>query len=517
MAPTVAEFYEGKHVFITGATGFVGKALVEKLLRSCPGIQTIYLLMRPKKGMSGEDRLKELCNNLIFDYLRDKQPECFMKVKLIAGDVLEEELGISNDDRQELQKNCNIVIHSAACVRFDKNLKDAVHMNTRGTLRVLKLAETMEKIEAFVHLSTAYCRCQLDELEEKLYPAAHDPEKLMDLLEWLDDDTLAYLEPKLISSEPNTYSYTKAITEDLVAKYNAKFPIAIGRPSIVTAAWKEPMPGWVDNLNGPTGLIIGSGKGVIRTMHCEPSYMADAIPVDMVVNGCILIAYVTALDKPKDMRIFNITLSGVQKIKWKEVIELGEKWVNIYPYTVALWYPGGTIKSYWFTHQLMVILTHIIPAYFVDLLLFLLGKKTFMVKVQKRISHGLSILQYYTTKEWHFRNTNFLSLQKRISEKENEIFFTDVSKIDRDTYLRDYVIGTRTYVLKEDASSLPRARKLHRIRYIVDIITKIILYSLFAWFLYSKCGIFEIISSVDDSIRSWMNIENVDTKVTEVV
>ncbi|CAH2216672.1 jg6855 [Pararge aegeria aegeria] len=65
MAPTVEEFYEGKNIFITGATGFVGKALVEKFLKSCPGIQTIYLLMRQKKGVSGEERLKELCNNRV--------------------------------------------------------------------------------------------------------------------------------------------------------------------------------------------------------------------------------------------------------------------------------------------------------------------------------------------------------------------------------------------------------------------------------------------------------------------
>lgn len=496
MVPTVKEFYEGKRVLITGATGFLGKALVEKLLRACPGIHTIYLLMREKKCVSGEERLKSLCNNRIFEHLREKDPDVFNKLKLVSGDILEDELGISNDDRQELQQHCNIVFHSAACVRFDQKLKDAVDMNTKGTLRVLKLAETMKSLEAFVHLSTAYCRCELDVLEEKLYPAVHNPDKIIDLVEWLDDKTLEYLEPKLISSEPNTYSYTKAITEDLVAEYSSKFPIAIGRPSIVTAAWKEPMPGWVDNKNGPTGLIIASGKGVIRTMHCEPSYQADAIPVDVVVNGCILIAYVTALDKPKDMRIFNITLSGVQKVTWREIIELGEKWVNTYPYTVALWYPGGTIKSYWFTHQLTVLFVHLLPAYFVDLLLFLLGRKTFMINLHKRISHGLNILQYYTTKEWHFKNNNFLSLQNRITEAENEVFFTDVSKLNRDEYLRDYVIGTRHYVCNEDPESLPRARKLHRIRYWVDIVTKILFCSLLLWILYSKCGVVDILDNV---------------------
>ncbi|CAG9794395.1 unnamed protein product [Diatraea saccharalis] len=295
MAPSVTEFYEGKCILITGATGFLGKALLEKLLRSCHNVDTIYLLMRNKKGLTSEERLNDLCNNKLFDLVRSQNPDAFKKVKLIPGNILSDGLDLSNDDRTELQKKCNIIFHSAACVRFDQKLKDAVNLNTNGTLRVLQLAESIENLEVLVHLSTAYCRCELDVLEERIYPAVHNPRKVMDICEWMDDALLAYLEPKLIESEPNTYSYTKAITETLVAEYESKFPIAIARPSIVIAAWKDPYPGWIDNLNGPTGLLIGSGKGVIRTMHCEPSYIADAIPIDAVVNGCILIAYATAL------------------------------------------------------------------------------------------------------------------------------------------------------------------------------------------------------------------------------
>ncbi|XP_045508826.1 putative fatty acyl-CoA reductase CG5065 [Colias croceus] len=509
MAPSVREFYTGKSILITGATGFVGKVLVEKLLRDCPGIKTIYLLLRQKKGIPGEERLKELCNNRVFELIHKKDPSAFNKLKFISGDILEEDLGLSNDDKQELQRNCQIIIHSAACVRFDQKLKDAVHMNTTGTHRLLKLAETMENLEAFVHLSTAYCRCDLPELDEALYPAVHSPRNIMDIVDWMDDSTLQYIEPKIIESEPNTYSYTKAITEDLVAEYSTKFPIAIGRPSIVTSAWKEPMPGWVDNLNGPTGLLIGSGKGVIRTMHCEPSYTADAIPVDVVANGCILIAYATALDKSKETQIFNITLSGVQKITWKEVIDTGEKWVNTYPFLVALWYPGGNIKSHWLTHQLAVLLFHVLPAYLCDALLFLLAKKTFMVNVQKRISHGLDVLQYYTTKEWHFKNNRFLSLMQRVSEEEREIFYIDVSKLDRDEYLRDYVLGARHFVCKEDPASLPRARKLHKIRYVVDVVFKMLITGLFIWILYCYKDTFgSLVTMADSTLRSILNINS---------
>lgn len=59
----IVEFFEDRSIFITGATGFMGKVLVEKLLRSCPGINRLYLLMRPSKGKEITTRLQELISN----------------------------------------------------------------------------------------------------------------------------------------------------------------------------------------------------------------------------------------------------------------------------------------------------------------------------------------------------------------------------------------------------------------------------------------------------------------------
>ncbi|KAL4711226.1 hypothetical protein ACJJTC_019067 [Scirpophaga incertulas] len=484
MAPSVSEYYAGKTIFLTGATGFMGKVLVEKILRSCPDVKRLYMLMRSKKGQSSKERLNTFTNCPVFDALKKNSPDQIKKLHVIPGDILVHELGITIEDKETLQREVQVVFHCAACVRFDMFIRDAVHLNTVGTKRVLELTMGMKQLEVFLHVSTAYCRCEVEILEEKLYPAKHKPRHVMDCIEWMDDELLEYLQPKLIQPQPNTYAYTKSLTEDLVSQHVGKFPIVIARPSIVTAAYKEPIPGWVDNMNGPTGLMIGAGKGVIRTMHCNDSYQADVVPVDMVVNACILLAYNAALEKPKDLQICNICLSGANPITWGEALDIGRYHVTEFPFSVCLWYPGGSPKTSLLQHQIALFLTHILPAYLVDLLLYLVGKKPFMIKLQKRINYGLDVLQYYTTKEWHFKNENYLELRKKILNKDNETFYTDLSSINWNEYIRDYIKGAREYCVKEDPSTLPQARRLNRQLYYVDKFAQGILYSLLAYFVY---------------------------------
>lgn len=59
---SIPEYYEGKNILITGATGFVGKVLLEKLLRSCPKVRSVYVLVRRKARQTAEARIEELTN-----------------------------------------------------------------------------------------------------------------------------------------------------------------------------------------------------------------------------------------------------------------------------------------------------------------------------------------------------------------------------------------------------------------------------------------------------------------------
>ncbi|RZC41503.1 fatty acyl-CoA reductase 1 [Asbolus verrucosus] len=482
---TISEFYSSRHILVTGATGFMGKVLIEKLLRSCPKLSTIYLLVRPKKGKQPNERLEDIINCPVFDKLHD-QPhgeKLLNKLYCIAGDITQHNLNLSNDDEKTLQDNVDVVFHMAANVRFDQPLKSAVLLNTGGTKNLLDLACSFKKLTAFVHVSTSYCHCNEVKLEEKLYKAPHDPRKILDLVSWMEEDALKSLTPKLLKASPNTYAYTKCLTEQLVSEYSVKLPLVITRPSIVTAAWKEPIPGWVDNLNGPTGLLVGAGKGVIRSMHCDPRLEANIVPVDSAINSLITIGWkVGASPKSDDVKVYHITSNNDNTISWGEALEVGRKHFYDNPFSVCLWYPGGSIKSSYVAHVIAVFFLHTIPAYLVDFLMVLTGNKPFLVRTQQRIQNGLEVLQYYTTRPWYFHNENLRNLCEKMSKIDKEIFFTDLTKkIDYNQYILTYVLGARKYCVHEEPETLPHARKVLRRLFYLDFFKNVVLGILILW------------------------------------
>jgi len=69
----VQEYFRDAVIFLTGGTGFMGKVLLEKLLRTCPHIKRIYLLIRSKKGKNVEERLEDIFEDRVnksFDNFR---------------------------------------------------------------------------------------------------------------------------------------------------------------------------------------------------------------------------------------------------------------------------------------------------------------------------------------------------------------------------------------------------------------------------------------------------------------
>lgn len=483
----IAEFYRGRQILITGATGFMGKVLVEKLLRSCPDIETIYLLMRPKRGNDVRLRLQELLNATLFDKLRRQNPEKLNKLVPICGDITMPELGLSSTDQKILEENVSVVFHSAATVKFDEALKLSVAMNLLGTKRLVQLCHKMKKLEALVHVSTAYCNCHRQEVNEIVYPPPADPEKIVQCVEWMDESLLDSVTPQIIGDRPNTYIFTKALAEHVLVEQSGSLPIAIVRPSIVTAAWKEPLPGWVDNLNGPTGMLAGAGKGVLRTLLCYRDLIADLVPVDIAINLMISVAWHTAITRPNNIVVYNCTSGTSNPVRWGEIEDWGYQYLISNPFSDILWYPGGSFKKSKLVNRFCVIAFHTIPAYVIDLAARLAGRKPIMVRVQTKLQRAVSCLEFFTTHEWRFTNENMVRLLGQMQPADRKLFDFNINDLDWKKYLESYVLGTREFILKESPSTLPLAHKQLRRMYWIHRVSQIMVL-LLVWRLMMQFG-----------------------------
>ncbi|XP_020292862.1 putative fatty acyl-CoA reductase CG5065 isoform X2 [Pseudomyrmex gracilis] len=460
----IQSFYKDKIIFITGASGFMGKVLIEKLLYSCSDLSKIYILIRDKKG-SWEDRFKDMFNTPLFRRLQEQKPQNFKKIIPLNGDILSDNLGLTTVQHECLIKEVNVIFHLAASVRMKEKLKDAIEINTMGTHRVLKLAKQMKHLQSFVHLSTAYCHVDQDELGERIYDSPHDPHDIMRLVEWLDEEVIDLITPKLLGPHPNCYTYSKRLTETLVANEYPNLSCIIVRPSIVLPILLEPVPGWIDTLNGVGGILVGAGKGVIRSMHCIPTYYAEIIPVDIAINALIVLSYLsgTSKIKSKSIPVYNLTQGNIRPITWGEMLQKCRKVTYDYPFEGQVWYPGNIIRTNKFVHNLFVFFFHIIPAYFIDFLMLIFGQKRFMVRIQKRISSGLEVLQYFTTRNWKFCNDKAIAMADKQLPADQKIFPYAIRHFDEDKYIKDIILGLRQYCMKEDIFTLLKARRHQKI------------------------------------------------------
>ena len=157
---SIAAALAGKRIAITGATGFLGTALVERLLRCVPDCE-LALLVRP--GRSGAQRRveREIWRNAAFDRLREELgakgfADCTAKrVSVLECDIAADGLAAAPETLAEIA-SCDILIHSAASVAFDNPLDRAVETNLAGPLRLLETLHAHNAAPHFVAISTAY-------------------------------------------------------------------------------------------------------------------------------------------------------------------------------------------------------------------------------------------------------------------------------------------------------------------------------------------------------------------------
>ncbi|XP_076588915.1 fatty acyl-CoA reductase 1 isoform X2 [Chaetodon auriga] len=483
---TIPEYYAGKSVLITGVTGFIGKVLLEKLLRSCPRVKAVYVMVRSKAGQSPQARLADVINCKLFERLQEEQPDFAEKIIAVNSDLTQPELDLSKEDQSILAENVNIIFHCAATVRFTEPLKDAMQLNVLATQKMMTLAHKVENLQIFVHVSTAYANCDRELIEEIVYTPPVDYRRLIDSLDWMDDELVSALTPKLIGERPNTYTYTKALAEYLVQQEAGDLNVAIVRPSIVGASWKEPFPGWIDNYNGPSGIFIAAGKGILRTMRASNDAVADLVPVDVVINNTLAAAWYSGsqmLNRSRNILVYNCTTGGINPFHWGEVEYYINTTFKTNPLDQAFRRPNINLRSNSFANQYWTTVSHTLPALLYDGYLMVTGRKPRMMKTITRLHKATMVLEYFTSHSWVWNTDNVAMLISQMSPEDKKVFNFDVRQLHWAEYMENYCMGTKKYVLNEELSGLPAARKhlnkLRNIRYSFNTILVVLIWRIF--------------------------------------
>lgn len=179
----------------------------------------------------------------------------------------------------------------------------------------------------------------------------------------------------MIKDWPNTYAYTKALAEDIVRVHSKGLPVSIFRPAIVIPTYKEPLRGWIDNMYGPTGIIVGTAAGLLRVLYITKESNAEIVPVDLCVNSMIASGYDVGVNSYEEPPIYNFVSSQKNPITWEKYTDLAIEHGEKVPLMKSAWYYTLKMSQ---SRALVTILTffyHFLPAVIIDMGLFVCGKK----------------------------------------------------------------------------------------------------------------------------------------------
>jgi alcohol-forming fatty acyl-CoA reductase len=374
----LGEAYEGKRILLTGGTGFLGTALVEKILRSLPDIGRLYLVIRPHRGKSAAERFeRDVLGAAAFRGLRERLGDDFAdhvskRVRVLEGDVHAPSLGLGEEDLTELSREVDVVIHSAASVVFDAPLDAAVDSNVRGTLGLMKLARAWEKRPLFIHISTAYVAgtgkedapeappgpsspdgTALDAREEVLgleavvaeVDGASQERSLLrrfetearqelgmvgdeeEVAERVDQLRRAWMRERLVERGTlrarelgwnDVYTFTKSLAERMVVTERGETPLVIVRPAIIESSHKEPYPGWIQGTRMADPIIMAFAKGILREFPGNPKSYVDIVPVDHVVNAILA----SGVRRPEEPEIFQVASGERNPIRYRDLYDI---------------------------------------------------------------------------------------------------------------------------------------------------------------------------------------------------
>jgi alcohol-forming fatty acyl-CoA reductase len=383
----IRENLANKRIAITGSTGFVGTALVERLLRAVPECELV-LLIRPSKRHDATERARrEIFKNDAFNRLRgeladgDESFDAMIarRVTAVGGDVSTDGLGLNDADRATFA-SCDIVIHSAAAVAFDSPLDTAVEINLLGPMRI---AETLNGLGVAPHLvsvSTCYVAgnrrgnapeelvsegpfdlglnwrkevAAARRLRSDTEGISRQPAHLVKFrkqahtqlgaagapalaaktesirVDWVKNELVEAGRARAASvGWPDAYAYTKALGEQALTETKGNVPVSIVRPSIIESALAEPFPGWIRGFRMAEPVILSYARGLLKEFPGVPEGTVDVIPVDIVVAAIIAVAALGPADAP---RITQVASGGINPLKYKMLVDNVRTWFTEHP------------------------------------------------------------------------------------------------------------------------------------------------------------------------------------------
>jgi HAD superfamily hydrolase (TIGR01490 family) len=334
MAPDRYEFrrLDDCHVLLTGATGFLGQATLEKLLSAHAGAR-ISVLIRPRSGASAQRRFEGLLRKPVFRELRERLGE--EELRRIAAErvnVIEGDLG-----EVTLPGDLDVVVHGASTVSFDPPIDEAFRTNVSGVVTLYEALRESGSDPHVVHVSTAYVagvrkgvvpearlahtvdwRAEMagalatradverdsrrpEVLRRSMSRAQGEhrkagPQSVVAAAEearqeWVADRLVDYGRARAQSlGWPDVYTFTKALGERAAEELWGERRLSIVRPAIVESSLRHPYPGWIDGYKMADPLIIAYGRGILPEFPGLPDSVVDIIPVDMVVNATLAVA-----------------------------------------------------------------------------------------------------------------------------------------------------------------------------------------------------------------------------------
>ncbi|MGO1461158.1 MAG: fatty acyl-CoA reductase [Marinobacter sp.] len=486
----VLEQLRGKHVLVTGTTGFLGKVVLEKLMRAVPDIGGIHLLIRGnKRHPDARSRfLDEIATSSVFDRLRQESTvalETFLEERLhcVTGEVTQPGFGLSPETFRALAGSVDAVINSAASVNFREELDKALSINTLCLENIAELARQNPSL-AVVQVSTCYVNgVNSGQITESVVkPAGEDIPRnpagyyeIEELIRLLNDSIADVrsryagkeLEKKLVGlgiREANrygwsdTYTFTKWLGEQLLLKTLKGRALTIVRPSIIESALEEPAPGWIEGVKVADAIILAYAREKVTVFPGKRSGTIDVIPVDLVANGIIIATAEAVTDSPQ-ARVYQCCSGSSNPVSLGEFIDhlMAEAKTNHAAYK-QLFY-RQPVKPFIAVNRALfdaLVGGARIPLNLAHRTLRMLGKdRDFKILRNLDTTRSLAtIFGFYTAPDYIFRNDDLLALSSRMGPVDEALFPVDARQIDWAVYLRKiHLAGLNRYALKAKKAS----------------------------------------------------------------